>query len=351
MEYDKYIFLDYENIQDINLDIIDEKVKMVIIIDKNEIKMPVDLLKKVQPFGNSIEWIQIENNENKNALYFFLVYFLVYYIFKQGVINKEFIIYSKNKDFDPLIEYLQNKNINLKRIVNLTQNNENTKNSLLKNMFKYISVLWCKLILIQKIIFIGLFFAVIGSFVMLNTLTHTQTLVPVINFPIMDKAVLDRIVQRIYHEEGVKVTVTGNGIVQVSDEATAQHMRVILIMENLIPSGINSWDIFDKERWTATDLERNVNFRKAQVQMIADHIKAIDDANVVVVPETRNFFRADQKPITARVIITPKAGSDIHTNRKKIEGIQKILKYAVVGLKDENIVIVDPYGFILNNNE
>jgi len=35
MDYDKYIFLDYKNIKNINFDNINEKVKLVIIIEKN----------------------------------------------------------------------------------------------------------------------------------------------------------------------------------------------------------------------------------------------------------------------------------------------------------------------------
>jgi flagellar M-ring protein FliF len=65
-------------------------------------------------------------------------------------------------------------------------------------------------------------------------------------------------------------------------------------------------------------------------------------------PET-TLFQADQNPVTASVILTPKPGSDITENRKKIEGIQKILKFAVEGLMDENIVITDPNGLILND--
>jgi flagellar M-ring protein FliF len=49
------------------------------------------------------------------------------------------------------------------------------------------------------------------------------------------------------------------------------------------------------------------------------------------------------------VIITPKPGSDITQNRKKIEGIQKILKFAVEGLADDNITITDQSGLILND--
>ena len=61
------------------------------------------------------------------------------------------------------------------------------------------------------------------------------------------------------------------------------------------------------------------------------------------------LFQSEQNPVTASIILYPKPGSDISTNRKKIEGIQKVLKYAVEGLTDDNITIADNSGNILND--
>jgi flagellar M-ring protein FliF len=146
--------------------------------------------------------------------------------------------------------------------------------------------------------------------------------------------------------------VSSTGVIMVSDDKTAKKMRSILIREDLVPSGTDPWALFDRERWTITDFERNVNLRRSITQMVTDHIKAlddVDDANVtIVMPETQ-LFQADQKPVTASVILMPRPGSDITTNRKKIEGVQKILKFAVEGLTDDNIVITDQNGIILND--
>jgi hypothetical protein len=122
-DYDKYILVDYENVQDININIIDKNIKMLIICGENQHKIPIDLIQKTQPFGNSIEWLQIKSNGKKNALDFFIVYFLGYYISTQ--INKEYIIYSKDTGYDPLIEYLKIKNINVKRIMSFRQISKN----------------------------------------------------------------------------------------------------------------------------------------------------------------------------------------------------------------------------------
>ncbi|MDR0316390.1 MAG: flagellar M-ring protein FliF [Treponema sp.] len=224
-------------------------------------------------------------------------------------------------------------------------------NDFLKKIIEHIKGLWGKWSMTQRIILAGIGIAAVAGVITLFSVSSAPTLVPVIDAPIRDEAALDRIVLRI-NQEGVKVNVTSNNMVQVPDESIARRMRAILIREDLIPSGIDPWAIFDRERWTITDFERNVNFRRAQTQMITDHIKAVDDvddANVSLVFPERELFRSDQNPVTASVIIIPKPGSDIATNRKKVEGIQKILKFAVEGLKDENIVITDQSGLVLND--
>jgi flagellar M-ring protein FliF len=220
-----------------------------------------------------------------------------------------------------------------------------------KKILGHIKNLWGKWSLFQRLLLIGIAVLVIAGVVALFSVSSAPSFVPVFSTPITDQAALDRIVRRI-DEEGVKSVVSPSGLVQVADENTARRIRSILIREDLVPKGTDPWAIFDKERWTATDFTNNVNFRRAQTQMIIDHIKAIDDvdnANVTIAIPERALFQADQNPVSASVIITPKPGSDITENRKKVEGIQKLLKFAIEGLKDENIVITDYNGVVLND--
>ncbi|MDR0495562.1 MAG: flagellar M-ring protein FliF, partial [Treponema sp.] len=224
-------------------------------------------------------------------------------------------------------------------------------NEFIKKMMERVASLWGKWSMLQRVILIGIVVVAVGGMAALLGVSSAPSLVPVIDAPIRDQTALDRIVLRI-NQEGEKAVVSGAGLVQVADETTARRMRAILIREDLIPTNIDPWSIFDKERWTITDFERNVNFRRAHTQMITDHIKSIhdvDDANVTIVVPAQELFRSDQNPVTASVIITPRPGSDITTNRKKVEGIQKILKFAIEGLRDEHIVITDQSGVVLND--
>ena len=141
-------------------------------------------------------------------------------------------------------------------------------------------------------------------------------------------------------------------MIYVEDEPTARRIRAILIREDLIPPKTDPWAIFDVERWTLTDFERDVNLQRAITRNLEQHILALDDvdaASVTLVVPRHELFEEDQNPVTASVIITPKPGSDIMENRKKIEGIVSIIKFAVAGLQDENIVITDQNGLRLND--
>ena len=224
-------------------------------------------------------------------------------------------------------------------------------NDFLKKIAGQLTGLWGKWSMIQKVILVGIAILVIGGIAALLGVSSTPNLVPVISAPIRDDAARDRIVVRM-DQEGVKPIVSPTNLIQVTDETTARRMRTILISEGLIPNGINPWEIFDQPRWTTTDIERNVNIQRAHIKMVENHIKAIEDidnANVIITFPAQELFRSDQNPVTASVSITPRPGSDITTNRKKVEGIQKLLKFAIEGLQDENIVITDQNGIVLND--
>ncbi|MDR2313922.1 MAG: flagellar M-ring protein FliF [Spirochaetaceae bacterium] len=221
----------------------------------------------------------------------------------------------------------------------------------LRKLLEQVKNLWGKWSLIQKLVLAGIALVLIIGIVALVSVSSSPSLVPVIDAPIADEDARDRIITRI-NQEGYKVTLGANGTIMVSDASAARKIRGILIREDLIPTGIDPWAIFDRERWTLTDFDRNVNFLRSQTQMVREHIKAldgVDDANVSIVIPKDTLFLAEQNPATASVIVTPTPGSDIVQNRKKIEGIQKLLKYAVEGLKDENIVITDQTGMVLND--
>jgi flagellar M-ring protein FliF len=224
-------------------------------------------------------------------------------------------------------------------------------NNFFKKLLEQAKALWAKWTLVQKLTLIGIVVAVIAAIVILLTVSASPTMVKLLGTPIKNDTELRLITNRL-DTEGIAYTVGENNQIYVKDQKTALRAKGILIREDLIPKGTDPWAIFDVQRWTTTDFERKINVRRAIIGQVTQQIEALDDVDkaqvTVVMPETE-LFEKDQKPVTASVIIFPKPGSDLATNRKKVEGIQKILKFAVEGLTDENIVITDQNGIVLND--
>ncbi|MBN2051248.1 MAG: flagellar M-ring protein FliF [Spirochaetales bacterium] len=220
-----------------------------------------------------------------------------------------------------------------------------------KNFFTQIKTVWGKWSGVQKIVFIGILAVAIIAIVLLLTISSKPTSVPLLTTAITDEDKLFNISSRL-DQEGVSHTTTADGRIMVKDAATARRMVSILTREDLLPSDVSPWDVFKMDRWTVTDFEREVKLREAVTENLKLHIEALDDvdnARVTLVLPEKELFVEDQDPVTASVIITPKPGSDILGNRKKIEGIVKLVKLAIQGLQDENIVITDHQGNVLND--
>jgi len=224
-------------------------------------------------------------------------------------------------------------------------------NEWFKKLVEQVKTLWGKLTSTQKIILFSVLGVAIAAIVLIVAFSASPSMVPLLGTPITDDTYMSRIVSRL-DEEGVRYQVRPDKIIMVPDEQTARRMRAILFREDLIPPKTDPWAIFDVERWTITDFERDVNLQRAITKSLEQHILALDDIDAVsvnlVVPK-KELFTEDQNPVTASVIITPKPGSDFTQNRKKIEGVAKLIKYAVAGLKDDNIVITDENGIQLND--
>jgi flagellar M-ring protein FliF len=224
-------------------------------------------------------------------------------------------------------------------------------NEWLKRIIEQIKTLWKKWSLNQKIIIFAVAGVAIIALILLFSLSAAPSRPPLFRTAITDETKLHQITTRL-DEEGADYTVENN-IIYMKDEKTAMRMRDLLIREDLVPDGVDPWAVFDMERWTLTDFERNTNLKRAIEAKLKQHILALNDVDAVSidlsVPD-KELLEENQKPISCSVIITPRPGSDITTNRKKIEGIEKLIMFAVSGLKKENIFITDEISGVYLND-
>ena len=220
----------------------------------------------------------------------------------------------------------------------------------LKKLLEQVKTLWGKWTVQQKVILLSVVGVAFLAIVLIVVFSSAPSMVALLGTPISDEVALARVVMKL-DEEGVAYQVRSDGRIFVADDKTARRLRTILVREDLIPAEVDPWEIFDRERWTITDFERDVNLQRAITRNLEQHILSLDDVDAVsvtlVVPKPQLFVE-DQEPVTASVIITPKPGSDIRENRKKIEGIVRLVMFAVQGLEEDHLVIADRSGIQLN---
>ena len=225
-------------------------------------------------------------------------------------------------------------------------------NEWLRRLLNQLKELWGKWNSIQRIIFFSIIGVSLVAVVLLLSFSSRPSVVTLFGRPITDEQDLTRIVTKLDEEIPGQYQVRADNTIVVDDEKTARRIRTLLVREDLIPADTDPWEIFDVDRWTLTDFERKINLRRAITDSLEQHILALDDvdaARVIIDLPEDSLFAEDQRPYTASIQITPKPASDIATNRKKIEGLVKLIKLAVAGLSEENIVITDQYGLQLND--
>lgn len=100
-----YIFIDYENVQAIDLSLIAGKpVKVVLAMGKNQTSVPKALVKHLVEFKEQVELVDNEH-PGKNALDFVMVYEIARRALQDP--TGYFQIVSRDKGFDALVKYLR----------------------------------------------------------------------------------------------------------------------------------------------------------------------------------------------------------------------------------------------------
>jgi flagellar M-ring protein FliF len=224
-------------------------------------------------------------------------------------------------------------------------------NEWFRKLVDQLKTLWGKWSTVQKIVLLAIVAVSVVAIVLLVSLSSRPSMVELIGVPVEDEERLRQIASRL-DAEGIEYRMTADQKILVPDAEEARRARAILIREDLIPTTTDPWAVFDVERWTITEFERNVNLRRAITKNLEQHIEALDDVDsasvTITMPEDRLFVE-EQNPVTASIILTPRPGSDIVENRNKIEGIVKLVQFAVEGLAEENITITDQRGIVLND--
>jgi hypothetical protein len=110
----KVLYIDYENVQSVDLGrIVQMDFKIWVFTGVSQNRIPIDLVKSTQAFGNKLAWVTIDGN-GPNALDFHIAYYLGVHVAENP--KDEYFILSKDKGFDPLVSHVGKSNIRCRRI-------------------------------------------------------------------------------------------------------------------------------------------------------------------------------------------------------------------------------------------
>lgn len=222
-------------------------------------------------------------------------------------------------------------------------------NEWFKKVIGQIKDLWSKWKLSQKIIFFSIIAVVIVALVLTITLSTRSTEVALFSVPAGEEK-NNQIIMRLA-EDNIDAKVNAAGLVTVKNNAVASKAKGILFREGILDD-YDPWVLFDTERWTTTDFERDVNLQRsvqAQLKKFIESYDEVDNAEVIISMPKNTIFTELKDPVSVSVILTLKPGSDLGSNKRAIKGMQKLIVKAVAGLQDENVVITDVQGNVLND--
>lgn len=113
MNRTNYIFIDFENVQEMGLERIANKpVKVMLILGERHKSLPLKLVKLIQKYPTQVQLVETVLN-GKNALDFVLAYEIGVASEKDS--NGYFHILSRDKGFDAVIKHLKDKEIRAAR--------------------------------------------------------------------------------------------------------------------------------------------------------------------------------------------------------------------------------------------
>ena len=119
MSGEKYILVDFENIQPANLDRLrNQGFTLRIFLGSAQERLPLKIVNSLQVFGTALEYIQTRGI-GPNALDFHIAYFLG----RQALLtpDAQFFVISRDTGFDPLLQHLRGQGICCRRVTSVDE--------------------------------------------------------------------------------------------------------------------------------------------------------------------------------------------------------------------------------------
>jgi flagellar M-ring protein FliF len=217
-------------------------------------------------------------------------------------------------------------------------------------ILKKLQEVFSKLTLVQRLILGGILFGAVILLVFLANFSTKSTYSLLYKSPLSQEEYA-RITKKMA-EWNVKFETKDDKYILLKDESQSRTIRMRLGQEGIIPNNVKGWELFDTQKFSTTDFERNVNLQRAIIGEMSRHLKTLEDVEDVTIEVAfpkDSLYSEYQAPTTASVIIVPKPYSDLAENKNKVRGIVNLVAMGIPNLKIDNIVVVDNKGNVLSD--
>lgn len=144
---------------------------------------------------------------------------------------------------------------------------------------------------------------------------------------------------------GYEYSASGTSTIYVNG-LKRQEIITRLAQDNLIPAGVEGWEIFNMSRWDETTFDKDVKLHRAMkgsLEKMLMSLEYVKSAQVELAIPQRNNFLTDTEPVKASVMLTLIPGVET-IDRNKVMGIKNLIYRAVPRLSREDISITDQTG-------
>ncbi|MCB1156876.1 MAG: flagellar M-ring protein FliF [Leptospiraceae bacterium] len=151
---------------------------------------------------------------------------------------------------------------------------------------------------------------------------------------------------------GYSYNTSDTSVISVEPEKR-QQIVTKLAQENLIPPGVPGWEIFDVEKFTETQFDKDIKkFRalKGAIEKSLQTLKPINKAYVNIALPDSELFETTRSPVKASVILHYAPGIE-SISKKEVKGIVNLVSRAVPRLKPEYVTVADDTGRVISDFE
>lgn len=147
----------------------------------------------------------------------------------------------------------------------------------------------------------------------------------------------------------VSYRLSGDGTSILVPEADRVTARLALAQAGLPQGSGSGYELFDTQKFGATDADRRVEYKRAMEGELAraiGRLAGVQYANVKLALPDPSLFLKDQQPATAAVLVQPVAGRQLTADQ--VQGIVRFVSSAIEGLTPEHVTVIDDRGQVLS---